>query len=403
MDQQLKSLVEKAIAGDKEAFAKLLDHYMKDILYFATLRLHRQEAEDVAQEVAIVMFKQIHKLRDPERFVFWVSTIVHNVSINYMKKFYKTTTVDIDSFDDSLLSTDSLNAQDMEFLPDQYVEKAELRDIVMEEIHKLPENQRLCLTYYCLQELKRSEIAEITGLSPRQVSTGLNYGKKTLKLRLEERLGKNFTFSVAPVGTISVLAQIMRADQAMFISPELSAEVTKTCLSQINHIKTPIKKARLTSAKAVAGITTSAVAVTAVVIMALNSVRMEQPISVPPATTAMVATMVEASTTAEQPIRTLADMVGEDAADILESFVTGSVNEKDWQEFLKRIGAEENETAADTDCSYTIYSLEKQDKRLLLVEQKQLEGGGICVLYDFDEKANEPMKMAQFILQFDLG
>lgn len=401
MDQQLRLLVEEAIAGDKSAFAKLLEHYMKDILYFATMRLNPQEAEDVAQEVAIIMFNQIHKLRDPERFVYWVSTIVHNVSINYGKKLYRTRAVDIDACDDTVLSTDSLDVQDMEFLPDQYVEQAELRDIVIEEIHKLPENQRICLSYYCLQELKRSEIAEITGLSPRQVSTGLNYGKKTLKIRLEERLGKTFTFCMVPVSTIPVLAQIMQVDRDTVMSPERGAQIVRVCLAQISLIKLPIQKIRLMGAKTIVGITGGAVAVTAVVVMTVNSVKIEMPTSLPPPVITEVATIAEPRP-AEKPIKTVADMIGEDEANLLETFVAGAVSERDWKDLLKRIDAVEYETAADADYNYAIYHLERQDKRLLLASQKQLASGEIQVLYIFNEKIKEPIKMAQFILQFDL-
>lgn len=408
MDKQLKTWVEGAIAGNQKELEKLLQHFMKDILYFAMVRLSRQEAEDVAQEVALTIVKEIHKLRDPERFTHWLSVIVQNESINHLRRFHKTTTVDLDDVNADLLQTDSENVAHMEFLPDQYSENAELRAVLLEEINRLPGNQRVCLAYHYLYDFKRQDIAEITGLSPRQVSTGLNYGKKTLKARLEKRLHTNFVFSVVPAGVTPVLAQMFLADQAAAVPAAWSAQVVSASLQCLPPV--PVSGfLKGTAAKIAAGVSAGAAAAGVIIGVALQAAPPPAPAAVPPPTPAPIAAQVqepeappEEPQPTEKPILTLEDMIGAGAAARLEALVTGSVQRAQWEEFLNEIGAEAVETAADYDSSYTISILEKQEKRLFLAECRQLESDTVSAFYIFDSRNTELMKMTQVILTFDL-
>ena len=55
MEEKQKQLVAGAIAGNKGDLEKLLNHYMKDIFYLAAFYSDRQEGEDIAQNVAIII------------------------------------------------------------------------------------------------------------------------------------------------------------------------------------------------------------------------------------------------------------------------------------------------------------------------------------------------------------
>lgn len=404
MEQQMITLVERAIEGNNEAIVQILDHYMKDILYFAMQRLNAQDAEDVAQEVAIIIFNKIHTLRNPERLVYWIVAIVHNVTVNYLKKHHKIKHVYLDSYDNDLLSTAS-SITNMESIPESHMEIAEMRGVIMEEIERLPKKQKVCLLYHCMHNFTRAEIAEVTGLTPRQVSTGLNYGKKTLKIRLEERLGKDLMLSIAPIGIVPVLAEMMRADQAAVVSSEWSAKITGTCVDHISKLPKPVPKKHLTkvrNGKVIAGVSSSAVALTAVVVMSVYSGgNKPNEVVIPPSPPAVTTEASTELTMSEQPIQTLVDMIGEDEAALLEGYTKGAVSEADWQDFLDHIGATVSQTAGELDFDYTVYRLEKQNKRLLLAEQRAMAGGSIRVVYVFGEKEDAPVKVTQFILQFD--
>lgn len=406
MEQEIKLLVEGAIVGNEDDFTKLLQHYMKDILCFASMCLSTQDAEDVAQEVALKIYKKIHQLRDPDHFVHWMSAIVHNVTVNYVKKAYRIKNVNIDTCDQELLKKNWPDIANVEFLPEDYMEILELRQTVVEEIRELPEIQKICLTYHFLYDFKRAEIAKATGLTARQVSTGLNYGKKKLKHRLEQRLGTQFTFAVIPVGIFPILSQLLQVEQAVTISPAWSVQVTDACIQQIKpEILLLSKKYRskLGHGKLIAGATVSAAALTVVTVMTLSSgpVIPKEEVASTSSTQTMVISSIEQPEPEKRPIETVADMIGEDEASILDNFVKGPVSENDWQAFLGRIDAKQDESANEPAYEYNVYILEKQDKRLLLAEKKPMEGGIMQTFYCFDQSDYEPMKITQIILQFN--
>jgi len=413
MDDKQKKLVRElakgAMTGQKDSLEKLLDYYMKDILYFATLHSNGQEAEDIAQTVALTVCEKIHTLSKPDCFVTWLSVIVRNTSIQHMRKAHKSSgDVDLEVYMEQ--NAEKFHGKNMEFLPERYVENAEFREIIVKEINQLPKNQRLCLAYYYLHELKRSEIAEVTGLTPRQVSTGLNYGKQTLKEKLEKRFGTSFVYSVAPVGTIPALAMVFRADQEVLISQELCEQVMRNVVDQLATMHVIPSKGTYTSP------VTLACAATAVVVcgVMVGSVFYGREDAIPEIVSPPVQEMVQESypevphveempvmeeVEEEREIRTVADMIGQEEAERLESFVDSVRDPEEWQQFIVHIGAEEDRVASEPSYTYTTYILEKQNKRLLLAMQEAPDGQ-IRVTYLFGDREEPMVSMARIVLNF---
>ena len=180
MEPYIKSLITGAMNGRREDVEKLLENCMHDILRMSISHSNRQEAEDIAQEVAIIVFSKINTLSDPLCFWKWLSVVVRNTSITHMRKIYKTRER-VTSLDD--VKQDELIVKKIDLLPEKYVEEAELRSTIKEEINTLPKKQEICMSYYCIEEYKRADIAKKMGLTPRQVSSVLYLGKKKLKKR----------------------------------------------------------------------------------------------------------------------------------------------------------------------------------------------------------------------------
>jgi len=401
----VKELAKGAIAGNRVSLEKLLDHYMKDILYFATIHSNGQEAEDVAQTVALTVCEKIHTLSKPDCFVTWLSVIVRNTSIQHMKKVHKLSgDVDLEVYMEQ--NADKIQSKNMEFLPEKYVEHAEFRSIIIEEINQLPKNQRLCLAYYYLYELKRSDIAEVTGFTPRQVSTALNYGKQTLKERLEKRFGTRFAYSVVPVGAIPALSTAFRADQDLCVPQEWCEQVLQGIADKVATIHVPSGKGAPTPA---IPLVCAVGAVLCGVIIATTFYGREE--AMPEAALPSVQEIAqelypdaspveeEVGEIEEQLIRTVADMIGQEEADRLESFVNSVDNPEEWQQFIMRIGAEEDRIANEPGYTYTTYILEKQNKRLLLAKQEEA-AGQIHIKYLFGDREESMVSMARIVLNF---
>ena len=74
-----RDLVERARAGDRDAFASLV-HQVSDRLYAVAFRILRDTglAEDALQNALVTAWRQIPHLRDADRFDAWI----HRVLIN---------------------------------------------------------------------------------------------------------------------------------------------------------------------------------------------------------------------------------------------------------------------------------------------------------------------------------
>ena len=69
--------IEKVVAGDRNAFAFLVDRY-KDMVFSVALRMARntEEAEEIAQDAFVKAFLSLASFRGKARFSTWLYRIV---------------------------------------------------------------------------------------------------------------------------------------------------------------------------------------------------------------------------------------------------------------------------------------------------------------------------------------
>ncbi|MBA4388014.1 MAG: hypothetical protein C0404_08540 [Verrucomicrobia bacterium] len=83
MDQvSVESLVEKTLAGDKEAFVELVNRFQR--LVFGLARQHsagQADTEDIAQESFLRAYRDLRKLRVPASFGNWLGSIAVRVAL----------------------------------------------------------------------------------------------------------------------------------------------------------------------------------------------------------------------------------------------------------------------------------------------------------------------------------
>lgn len=76
---QLVSLVNQAIAGNRSAFAQLVDRFHDEVYRMIFYRIRsREDAEDIAQDVFLKAYQKISSLKDAARFRGWLFSIALN-------------------------------------------------------------------------------------------------------------------------------------------------------------------------------------------------------------------------------------------------------------------------------------------------------------------------------------
>ncbi len=189
-----KRLLELLRERDERAFeemVKLYQHRVFNVVYRMLGNAH--EAEDVAQEVFVTVFKSIESFREEAKFSTWLYRIATNHCKNRIKYLGRRAHGRTDELDENTPESQStgpsasLSPRQMQ--PDAVVEGMQLERLVQEGIAHLDEEQRIVLVLRDVEELSYDEIAQITGLADGTVKSRLHRARLELRDYLQKRTG----------------------------------------------------------------------------------------------------------------------------------------------------------------------------------------------------------------------
>jgi RNA polymerase sigma-70 factor (ECF subfamily) len=173
--KELTKLVSRAMRGDQAAFSQLIEDFSKDILYSASMLLDdSSEAEDVAQEVIMALFKNITGLKSPHAFYRYLQQTIRFICIRYNQRGKGVSTRDLDDVDIDVAAPRSEE-------PDQMLDHEQQVREVQALLELLPPRQREFLYLYYFRELSYKEIAKIVGVSVNTVGATISQAKANLK------------------------------------------------------------------------------------------------------------------------------------------------------------------------------------------------------------------------------
>ncbi len=177
-----QKLIEAIQNGDTKAYTQLVNRY-KDLVYTLAIRMlkHREEAEEVAQDTFIKVFKSLQKFKGDSKFSTWIYKVTYNTCLDRIKKNKKHyNDVAIDEFTFNKL--DSIdNALDNMINEEKSV-------LIKKCINKLPEDSSALLTLFYFEELSLEEISKIINIEANTVKVKLFRARKKLAVILEQYL-----------------------------------------------------------------------------------------------------------------------------------------------------------------------------------------------------------------------
>jgi RNA polymerase sigma-70 factor (ECF subfamily) len=179
-------IIEQLKQGSEPAFQQLVETHQKMVVNTCFGMVHNTEdAEDIAQEVFIEVFRSIHKFRADSKLSTWLYRIAINRSLNHIRdnkknKWFR-------SFEDEV-EAKNLQLQQLKSSktdqPEYELENKQRAIILHEAIASLPQNQKIAFTLSKYEELSYQEISEVMELSISSVESLLFRAKKNLQKKL---------------------------------------------------------------------------------------------------------------------------------------------------------------------------------------------------------------------------
>lgn len=174
------------------AFEELMLRYQNRVLtVLENLVGRRDQAEDLAQEVFLRVFRARKRYVPGSKFSTWLFTIVNNVASNARRTLSRRKEVNLDtetSGPQGKQSIAQLAQAASGQMPTRVLDKAEARDMVLAALSSLNERQRMAVLLCKFEGMSYADIAEAMGMSPKAIKSLLSRARVNLREVLEPYL-----------------------------------------------------------------------------------------------------------------------------------------------------------------------------------------------------------------------
>lgn len=179
LDSRAADLVRRAQNGDERARDELLARCHHTVFRWASVLMDdADDADDVAQEVLIIVTTKLDRYHGRSRFTTWLYQVTRNMALSLRRRvtgrLRLATRLRAQPEADSRDTLDSLHA-------------SQTADAVRALFHELPVRQREVFYLIDIEGHGAAEIAPQLGLSPVTVRAHLFRARRTLRARILER------------------------------------------------------------------------------------------------------------------------------------------------------------------------------------------------------------------------
>ena len=173
------ALVERSRNGDHDAYAELVTRYQAIAARTAyVITGTAADAEDVAQDAFVKAYYALDRFRTGAPFRPWLLRIVANEAINRRKAAGRRPTVGLSVVEDRASGDTALS-------PEASALARERREVVLEALRRMREDDRLVIAYRYFFELSEVELADALGVARGTVKSRLSRAIVRLREAME--------------------------------------------------------------------------------------------------------------------------------------------------------------------------------------------------------------------------
>lgn len=170
------------------AFEELVERYQRRLVaVMHHLVGNADEAEDLAQEVFLRVYRARKRYRAQCKFSTWLFTIANNLALNHLRSRQRKPVVPLDARESGPLGPRPAEqlVHDRSAHPSQRLQQAELAAVIRQALDGLNERQRLAVVLNKFEDMNYAEIAEVMGLTTQAVKSLLNRARTNLREALQ--------------------------------------------------------------------------------------------------------------------------------------------------------------------------------------------------------------------------
>jgi RNA polymerase sigma-70 factor, ECF subfamily len=183
--EEEKNIITGLQAGKEAAFRELVETYQRMVINTCYGMVHhREDAEDLAQEVFIEVYRSVSSFRHDSKLSTWLYRIAVNKSLNYLRSRKRKR----DRFPgESITGNQSRFSRFVDEntpRPGAELEEEQRAALLHKAIDALPDKQKTAFTLNKYEELPYREISDIMEISLSSVESLIHRAKKNLQKKL---------------------------------------------------------------------------------------------------------------------------------------------------------------------------------------------------------------------------
>ena len=177
-------------AGDESAFTELVHrHQARVITLIYRFVGNEAEAEDLAQEVFLRVYRTRERYQPKARFSTWLYRIAANISLNALRSRSRRRSISVplacDSEETQEGKTSEHVADHRLLTPGARMEHSEVREQIRGAVDQLPESQKVAVILNKYEEMSYEDIAAVMGCSTMAVKSLLARARSNLREKLQ--------------------------------------------------------------------------------------------------------------------------------------------------------------------------------------------------------------------------
>ena len=178
--------------GNAGAFEALVQkHQNRLVMVLEHLVGDRTQAEDLAQDVFLRVYRARERYVPTAKFSTWLYTITHNVASNAIRKSSRRKEVNLVTSPSGSMPVrplDTMAKDKSNLMPTRMADQKEMSNMILDAIQSLGPRQRMAMLLSKYEGMSYNEIAETMELTPQAVKSLLSRARGNLRDSLEPYL-----------------------------------------------------------------------------------------------------------------------------------------------------------------------------------------------------------------------